>query len=256
MTEDMGALDLRPVGAALAVTAAATHAGPALCAHSAALRRALGVRDRLEDGNAVALTFDDGPHPQATPLTLELLRDAGATATFFLVGEQVRRHPLLARDIAAAGHEVAVHGDRHRNLLRLTPIQARADLLRAERTIAAVTGCAPRLYRPPYGVLTATALRSARSLGWETVLWSRWGRDWRKDATPASVAHQASAGLRGGEVLLLHDADHYGAAGCWRSMVGALPQILAAIRAAGLATAAVPHPPARTGGHTEQVSTT
>ena len=71
-------------------------------------------------------------------------------------------------------------------------------------------------------------------------LWSRWGRDWRADATPASVARLAGEGLRGGDVVLLHDADHYSARGCWRSTVGALPRILEAAAAAGLQPRALP----------------
>ena len=62
----------------------------------------------------VGLTFDDGPHPQGTPATLDALSAAGATATFFLVGEQVARWPGLAAEIAAAGHEIGLHGYRHR----------------------------------------------------------------------------------------------------------------------------------------------
>src|SRR5207249_11399339 len=68
------------------------------------LRRIAGVRDRV-DGEGVALTFDDGPHAEGTPAVLDVLEAAGATATFFLVGEQVERNPLLAAEILAAGHE-------------------------------------------------------------------------------------------------------------------------------------------------------
>ena len=76
----------------------------------------------------MALTFDDGPHPAGTPAVLGVLERAGARATFFLVGEQVRRDPALAREIVAAGHAVALHGDRHRCQLRLTPRALDEDL--------------------------------------------------------------------------------------------------------------------------------
>ena len=69
----------------------------------------------------MALTFDDGPHPQGTPTILEILREHGAVATFFLAGEQVARRPELAAEIVAAGHRVELHCHRHRNQLRLTP---------------------------------------------------------------------------------------------------------------------------------------
>ena len=220
-----------------ALGVAAAHAGPALCTRSPALRRALGVRDRCGDAGAVALTFDDGPHPRGTPATLEVLARAGVRATFFLVGEQAERHRAVAAEVAAAGHDIGVHCHRHRNLLRLAPGQVRQDLLRAEAAIVSATGATPRLYRPPYGVLTTAALMHARRYGWEPLLWTRWGRDWRASATAATIAHEATAGLTGGDVVLLHDADHYSAPGSWERTVAALPGIVDAIRRAGLEVA-------------------
>jgi peptidoglycan/xylan/chitin deacetylase (PgdA/CDA1 family) len=234
----MGRRHDRAALAATALAAASLHAGPALCARSPALRRALAVRDRMADPRAVALTFDDGPHPQGTPATLAALDGLGVRATFFVVGEQVRRDPALAAEIVAAGHEVGVHGDRHRNLLRLTPIQVRDDLVRAEATIARATGRTLRLYRPPYGVLTGAGLVHAHRLGWEPLLWARWGRDWRARATPASIAAEATARLTGGEVILLHDADHYSAPGSWQRTVAALSRVIDAIERAGLTVGA------------------
>lgn len=218
-------------------TASLVYWGPGLSASVPALRRPLGIRDWVADAGAVGLTFDDGPHPQGTPAVLEVLRDAGARATFFLVGEQVERRPSVVAEIVAAGHEVALHCQRHRNLLRLTPGQVRDDLDRAAAVIADAAGRAPRLYRPPYGVFNAAALASARRCGWEPVLWTRWGRDWEGRATPESITAKVSDGVRGGDVLLLHDADYYSAPDSWRRTVAALPRVLEAVRAAGLRAA-------------------
>ena len=217
----------------------AGHAAPGLCAWSPALRGALGVADRIADHRAVALTFDDGPHPQGTPATLAVLASARARATFFLAAEQVGRDPALVAEIAAAGHAIGVHCHRHRNLLRLAPGQVGDDLRRAESVIAHAAGHAPRLYRPPYGILTTAALAHARRRGWTTVLWSRWGRDWRARATAPDIAARAADGLAGGEIVLLHDADHYAAAGSWRATVSALPAILDRVADAGLRCAAI-----------------
>lgn len=199
-----------------------------------AVRRPLGIDDRAGDPRGVALTFDDGPHPQGTPAVLEVLRAAGVRATFFLVGEQVERDPALAAEIAAAGHEVGVHGHRHRTLLLRTAHAAHDDLDRAAALIAEAAGRAPRLHRPPRGLYSAAALRDVRRRGWRPLLWTRWGRDWQARATPASIAARATRDLRGGEVILLHDADHYGTTGSWRRTTAALPAILDAIAAAGL----------------------
>jgi peptidoglycan/xylan/chitin deacetylase (PgdA/CDA1 family) len=192
------------------------------------------VEHRTAGGGGYALTFDDGPHAQGTPAVLELLAAAGVHATFFLVGEQVRRNPSLAREIVAAGHGVGVHCERHRNLLRLTPAQTRRDIESAEAVIAEATGLAPALYRPPYGVLNAAALRLARTRGWRTLLWSHWGRDWERRATPQSIAARVTDGAGAGAVLLLHDADDYSAPGSWQRTVAALPRVLATLAERGL----------------------
>ena len=232
----------RPVSAPrVALFALATaHAGPALSPHAGALGDLLGIVRRAPRPGSVALTFDDGPHPQATPRVLERLAGDGARATFFLVGEQVRREPALAREIVAAGHAVALHGDTHRCELRLTPGQLAADRARGAASIEDTTGVACTALRPPYGAASGAGLVLARRAGLRTVLWSRWGRDWRAAADGRSVARDViRAGLGEREVVLLHDADHYGAPGCWRATVASLPAILEACRARGLETVAL-----------------
>jgi peptidoglycan/xylan/chitin deacetylase (PgdA/CDA1 family) len=199
---------------------------PALAPHWPALCGPLGIENRTPDGEGYALTFDDGPHAQGTPAVLEILVATQTPATFFLVGEQVRRDPALAREIVAAGHTVGLHCDRHRNLLRLTPSQTRADIDRAQATIEEATGSPVGLYRPPYGVLNPSALRLANGRGWRTLLWSDWGRDWGKRATPESILRRVTAAAEAGSVLLLHDADDYSAAGSWRRTAAALPRVL------------------------------
>ncbi len=199
-----------------------------------ALCERLGIEDRTAGARGYGLTFDDGPHAQGTPAVLEILAAANVRATFFLVGEQVRRNPTLAREIVAAGHSIGLHCDRHRNLLRLTPCQVRADLARAQDTIESLSGRAIRLYRPPYGVPNAAALTHARARAWRTLLWSQWGRDWEARATPESIAELVTDGASAGSLLLLHDADDYSAPGSWRRTVAALPSVLDTLAGLGL----------------------
>lgn len=223
-------------------SAAVTWSLPAPAVHVPPLAAVLGLGGRRLGLPGVALTFDDGPHPEATPRVLEILAAHGARATFFLVGEQVRCTGALAGEIAAAGHTVAVHGERHRSALRLSARQVVEDRRRGAATIAAATGQDPAtLYRPPLGILTLPALRALRRDGADVVLWSRWGADWTARASAASVAARvlAPGPLHAGDVVLLHDSDRYGAPGCWRATVGALPAVLDAVAAAGLAAAAL-----------------
>jgi len=229
----------------LAAGALAAYAVPALAGLSRddgrpvlpGLRSALGVEDRTRDGRGFHLTFDDGPHPAGTPAVLEVLAHHGVHATFFLVGEQVRRTPSLVGELLAAGHELGLHCDRHRNLLRLSPWQVREDLVRAEDAITAAGGPAVALYRPPYGVLNAAALTFARRRRWRTLLWRRWGRDWQASATPPQIAARVSRAASPGDVMLLHDADDYSAPGSWRRTVQALPLVLEQLARDGLASA-------------------
>ena len=210
------------------------HALPSLAPLVPRLAAALRIPTRLTDPGAVAITFDDGPDPEGTAAVLAVLDRERVSATFFLVGEQVRRNPALAAEIVAAGHSVQLHGDRHRNQLRLTPGQIRDDLRRGAEAIEQATGRATPLYRPPFGIFSALGLRAVNHSRYEPLLWSRWGRDWRRRATGASVAADATRGLEGGDVILLHDADHYSDPECWRATASALPRIIEVVRDRGL----------------------
>jgi peptidoglycan/xylan/chitin deacetylase (PgdA/CDA1 family) len=217
---------------AAAGLAAAAWSAPAPAPVVPAVAAVFGIRRRL-GRPGIALTFDDGPHPRGTPAVLEHLARRGAVATFFLVGEQVERHPALAAEIAAAGHEIALHGHRHTLLLRRAPRALRRDLDHAHAVIEDATGRSPTFYRPPYGVFSAAGLELCRRRAWEPALWSLWGRDWGARATPAAIARRASSGLAAGDIVLLHDSDEYSARDCWRRTVAALPAIVDAALASG-----------------------
>lgn len=216
------------------VAAGALYAAPAAAFLSPRAGRLLGIATALDDQGAIALTFDDGPHAQGTPAVLARLAEFGVHATFFLTGEQVARHPDVARDLCAAGHEVALHGYRHRFQLALGPAETFADIARTRDELAQATGVVAGYYRPPYGVANAAAIVAARRLGLQVVLWSRWGRDWERDATPRSIATLATRRLHGGEIVLLHDSDHYSAHGSWSATAEAVAVILETVLARGL----------------------
>ena len=238
--ESMTTGDHRSQRAAGAVALAASivsgaYAFPALAGAVRSLRAPLGIADRTLDGRGYGLTFDDGPHREGTPAVLEALAARGVRATFFLVGEQVARSPSLAEEIVAAGHGIGLHCDRHRNQLRLGPRAVREDILRAAARIEETTGRPIERYRPPYGIFNAAALALVRRNGWRPLLWTHWGRDWEARATPESIAAKLVGGaVAEGSVLLLHDADDYGAEGSWRRTVAALPRVLAELEERGL----------------------
>jgi peptidoglycan-N-acetylglucosamine deacetylase len=236
----MPATATAPAAAVAIAAAGAAWALPAPAAHLPLLCDGLGIARRAGLGaDEVALTFDDGPHRLGTPAVLAALAAAGASATFFVVGEQVRRDPGIVRETLAAGHRLAVHGDRHRCQLRVAPRALRADLDRCAALVEDLAGAPVAHARPPYGIFSAGGLLEVRRRGWTPLLWSRWGRDWRAAATPRGIAAEAGDGCRGGDVILLHDADHYSARGSWRRTADALPELFALLGERGLRAVAV-----------------
>ncbi len=225
---------IRGLSAAGAAAGLVWHAGPALAPVVPAIGRGLGIVRRQDDLDGVAITFDDGPHPHGTVSVLETLREYDAKATFFLAGEQVERRPALAAEIVAAGHRVELHCHRHRNQLRLTPRMLLDDAERGRAAIEEATGQAIADYRPPYGIFSASGLSAIRGRGWRPVLWSRWGRDWDRRATPESITRRVTASVGAGDVLLLHDADYYSASGSWVRTAAALSKILELLEERGL----------------------
>jgi peptidoglycan/xylan/chitin deacetylase (PgdA/CDA1 family) len=215
--------------AAAAVAAgclAVAHAGPGVTALAPVRRRFFPRLAGQGRPDHVALTFDDGPDPAWTPAFLEVLATWQVRATFFMLGSMAVQAPGLAAEIAAAGHEVAVHGWAHQYTVLRGPRAVADDLPRASDAVAAATGAGPRFYRPPYGVLSAGALAAARRLGLTPVLWTCWGREWTPGATPRSVWATLGANLTGGATVLLHDSDCTSPPGSPAAALGALPLLL------------------------------
>ena len=209
--------------ASASATLLAAHTAPASALFSPG-RRLFPAITRVRADEAVALTFDDGPG-RGLDSFLGLLEEAKARATFFVVGEQVEHAPERLEEIVFRGHEIAVHCHRHRNHLRLTPAQVKEDMRRAKEIIEEATERPTRLFRPPYGVFNLASWMESSRLGWERVLWTRWGRDWEARATPGSITDTIGR-PEAGDILLLHDSDRYATPGSWRNTLRALPAIL------------------------------
>ncbi len=174
----------------------------------------------------VALTFDDGPHPEGTPQILAILAAHNAKATFFVVGEQVQRRPELAQRIQTEGHLIALHGHRHVLQLRRSARELQDDYARSLQAIQDATNQTPTVHRPPYGIYSPQGLETARANNLHPLLWSAWGKDWRKFTTPQRIADRVIQDLQPGAVVLLHDADFYSSTHSHRRTAEALKRIL------------------------------
>jgi peptidoglycan/xylan/chitin deacetylase (PgdA/CDA1 family) len=152
----------------------------------------------------VALTFDDGPHPDWTPKVLAALEAADAPATFFCLGRNVRDHAVVHRS-SVGRHELANHTYEHRDLARLGYDRCRDEIRRTSEAMQAAWGVAPTLFRPPYGHLGGAAVLAAAELGLTTVLWSAQAREDLVAAHPDGIVEDLASLVRPGSIVLAHD---------------------------------------------------
>ncbi len=187
-------------------------------------------------GQAVALTFDDGPHPKITPWILDHLDRVGAKATFFLVGKQVDLYPALAREIVTRGHTVASHSYTHRDMRPLPALEVERELVRSRAAIRRAAGVNVTLFRPPGGHYDEAVRQASGLWGYTTVFWTANISDYA-----GQPAHYVKSGLLGdiqpGGVCLLHNGED--------ETVQILPDLLQELKQRGFKM--VPLPSSRPG---------
>ena len=176
-------------------------------------------------GRAVALTFDDGPNPEATPAILDSLRARGVKATFFILGRHAERWPDLVKRVAQEGHAIGNHGYFHRKLHFKSPAYVRDDLTRGTTMIERASGATPALFRAPHGFRSPWVTAIASSLGQRTVGWSLGVWDSDRPGVDA-IVRRTIDGTRPGSILLLHDGDGYDPRGDRMQTAQAVPLIV------------------------------
>jgi peptidoglycan-N-acetylglucosamine deacetylase len=183
----------------------------------------VAVRRGRPGRRRVALTFDDGPDPDATPRLLRLLAHRGVRATFFLIGERAACHPDVVRAIVDDGHEIGNHTWHHRNAWFLGPAATAREILGGAGLLADLAGRMPELYRPPWGIVNVPALRVAREAGFTTVLWSLQPEGLRPRTAGDQLAY-CRRRLDDGAIVDLHDAP--GLAGAPERLLALMPGLL------------------------------
>lgn len=165
----------------------------------------IGVyHNRTNDGNMIALTFDDGPHPKYTRKILDILDEYGIPATFFFVGENVSYYPDTAREVVKRGHEIGNHTYSHPRVSKQSEAAFREELVRCEDVIKQVTGVHPKVFRPPQGSWNQRVYEVARQRDYSVILWDLDTLDWAH--TPSDkIASYILENAKSGNIILMHD---------------------------------------------------
>lgn len=191
------------------------------------------------EGKVVALTFDDGPNPDATPLILDTLAEKGVHATFFVLGSHAERWPELVRRMSQEGHQLGNHGYFHRKLQFKSPFYVSRDIRLGIRAIKRAGAPAPRYFRAPHGFRSPWTTPIASSYGERTVGWSL--GVWDSDRPGVDeIVRRTLEGVSPGSIVLLHDGDGYNPDGDRMQTAAALPHIIDRLKDQGYEFATLP----------------
>lgn len=162
-------------------------------------------RGPRDDPPRIALSFDDGPHPEATPAILDALATHDVKAAFFVIGRNAAQHPALLRRIDAEGHLIGNHSFDHAYHGMCRFVRYWDDQLsRTDAVVADAIGRRPRLFRPPMGFKQPCIGRALRHRGGRMVTWTRRGLDGVPTDT-AAILKRLIEPTRPGDILTLHD---------------------------------------------------
>lgn len=151
----------------------------------------------------VALTIDDGPHPEYVPRLLKIFEQEGIKATFFVVGKMAKKYPECIRLEVEAGHEVGNHTYRHLPMTSLMKEEIIEELEKVNEVVSPITGRPMNLFRPPGGRYDRRVVEIAAEQGYRTVLWSVASHDYGC-ADPQAIAKRILKGVRPGSIILCH----------------------------------------------------
>jgi peptidoglycan/xylan/chitin deacetylase (PgdA/CDA1 family) len=149
-------------------------------------------------GKSIYLSFDDGPEPSITPEVLELLAEFDAKATFFCSGEQVEKHPHIAKDIQTQGHTLANHGYRHLDGWKTRRQAYIENVLKGNELIQS------QLFRPPYGRITFRQLKSLKKQ-FQLVMWDVFSGDYDHKLSVEKCVAQVIKNSQPGSIIVFHD---------------------------------------------------
>ena len=161
------------------------------------------------DSVSMALTFDDGPDPDITPAVLDSLDALGARGSFFMVGENVLRHPGTARMVYERGHLIGNHSMTHPKMFLMRKSEVEKEIDSAQKAIIDTTGVKPGLFRPPYGIFDFTCASVVKEHELTMVLWTALSGDYA-NKLPEEIERTIAPYIRPGSIVVFHDTEKGG----------------------------------------------
>ena len=175
------------------------------------------------------LTFDDGPHPVATPIVLEILQAHKIKATFFMSGLAVKKCPSLVNEVEAEKHSIGTHAFNHVRSIAFSKATTMAEIRQTEEAIVHAGASPAKIFRPPYGFFTWNTISATKELNYKLIMWTTSSGDFRRDWSDQQVCATALTKAASGAILVFHDNE------LTKSRVRqVLPRVIAGIQERGL----------------------
>lgn len=178
--------------------------------------------------NKIYLTFDDGPIPEVTPWVLDVLKQCNIKATFFCIGDNVRKHPEVFKQIVADGHQIANHSYNHLKGWETETGKYIENVLQSEEIMAKYTNTSLKLFRPPYGKIKPNQSYKLRKLGFKIVMWDIISKDYDMSLLPETCELNVTQNVSSGSIIIFHDSQKAS-----KNLSISLPSVIEKLQKAG-----------------------
>lgn len=190
------------------------------------------VENVVIPNKTIALTFDDGPDPIYTDMILDVLKEKEVNATFFLIGNKMKKYPQVTERIFNEGHCLANHTYDHINIEKQQFHKIHNSILLTEQILEGFSGKSLKIMRPPWGQVTSNEMVKLKRCGYKVVFWDVNSRDYKPNITVNEIINNVMAGVGDKKIVLFHDSDYLGIASRKNTAL-ALPQIIDLLKGLG-----------------------
>lgn len=184
------------------------------------------VRNGSREQKYIALTFDDGPHPQYTNEILDLLKKHNIKATFFVLGQFAEEYPDLVRRQVNEGHEIGNHTYSHFDITKISKDKFKEEFYRTQEIISSLTGVQSKVFRPPYGLYNENVVRIINEQQSNIILWTydQDSKDWSNPGVDKIITTTVS-NIKNGDIILFHDYVYHETSNTVSALESIIPEL-------------------------------